>query len=67
MKELTDQQIKELLSKKLYEIQDSSLQILIRNIIFTMGEITDWQEVYRKMIVFMPELGQEQSDKIQIL
>ncbi len=56
---MTDQQIKELLSKKLYEIQDSSLQILIRNIIFTMGEITDWQEVYRKMVVFMPELGQK--------
>ena len=67
MKELTDQQIKEILSKKLYEIQDQSLQILLRNIIFTMGEITDWQEVYRKMVVFMPELGQEQSDKIQIL
>lgn len=53
---MTDIQIKELLSKKLYAIEDASLQAVVRNIIFSVNENTDWQAVYKMMKSYMPEL-----------
>ena len=52
----TEQEIKEILSKYLYSIQDASLQAVVRNIIFTMSKNMNWQEVYKLMCHHMPEL-----------
>lgn len=52
----TDQEIKEILSKYLYSIDDVALQGVVRNIIFTMSPKLNWQEIYAKMKELMPEL-----------
>lgn len=54
--EKSDQEIKEILSKYLYSIQDLSLQAVVRNIIFTTAQNMDWQQVYKTMKYHMPEL-----------
>ena len=52
----TDQEIKELLSKELYSIQDVTLQTLVRNVIFVNSKDVNWQAVYKTMLYLMPEL-----------
>ena len=55
----TEQEIKEILSKYLYSIQDASLQAVVRKIIFSMSENMNWEEIYKVMCAQMPELLNE--------
>jgi len=50
--------IKSILSIKLRQIKDPTLNAVIRNIIFTVAKDLDWNEVYNVMVKYMPELNE---------
>jgi hypothetical protein len=52
-----DIEIKVMLSNLLYNIQDKSIQSLLRYIIFThCGDQIEWETIYNKMTELMPEI-----------
>lgn len=52
---MSDQQIKEVLSKYLYSIQDASLQKFCRHMIFIENS-QNWQNIWEIMKEYFPEL-----------
>ena len=54
---MTDQQIKELFSKKILNMQDKAAETVLRTVLFgTRQNNIDWQDAYRIALITMPEL-----------
>jgi hypothetical protein len=55
---MTDQQIKELLSKHVLTMENKAVEVLLRTIIFQIAENINWQLVWLMMKNYMPEMNQ---------
>ena len=53
---MTDQQIKEMFSKKILCFEDKGKELCLRRILFTERNNIDWQDAYRMALHDMPEL-----------
>ena len=55
---MTEQEIKEFVSTEfLNKIQDYSIQIVLRRVLYYKENNVDWQDFYQQIIEQMPELN----------
>jgi hypothetical protein len=55
MENMTEQEIKALLSTKVLNLQDKAKETILRNIIFSLTSNIDWQLVLKLIYNYMPE------------
>ena len=53
---MTDEQIKEMISKEVLKLKDKSLEMCLRKILFSDRNTIDWKDAYRVILDEMPEL-----------
>lgn len=54
--EITDDQIKEMISTKVLNLRDKGAEYVIRKILFNPNNNINWQDAYQQALIQMPEL-----------